>query len=334
MSISQPASLEPSPLAEGIAHVPVPPIPVSVPLGASHAMPLGGPLSAAEGVRLAVPAPARPAPTIGGLSRPAAARRRARHWPLWGHWPRALTMAALSGALLLCLSASAFAWTWATTPNTAGLGAWVRAQDARHGAPYTPLAQISPLVANALIAAEDERFYSHHGIDTIGLGRAAWDDLRSGQLSEGGSTLTAQLAKNAYLDGYDHSITLKVEDLVLALKVEARYDKPHILEMYLNLVYFGEGGYGIGQAAERYFGIAPPHLDLAQAALLAGLVRAPGMYDPWCHPDLAKARQGEVLTLMVADEYITPTEARAAASETFPFWAPGASRPGDTYCAS
>ncbi|HEY7778713.1 MAG TPA: biosynthetic peptidoglycan transglycosylase [Ktedonobacterales bacterium] len=248
--------------------------------------------------------------------------------------PRALAVPVVSAALLLSLCAIAFTWGWAATPTTAGLDAWVHAQDARHSASYTPLGHISPLVADALLAAEDERFYGHHGIDSLGLMRAAWDDLRSGHFTEGGSTLTAQLAKNAYLNGYDHTIPLKLEDLVLALKVEARYPKARILEMYLNLVYFGEGGYGIGQASERYFGTTPDHLDLAESALLAGLVRAPGMYDPWCHPDLAKLRQGEVLTLMVADGFTTPAQARAAADESFPFWAPGASRPGDTYCAS
>jgi penicillin-binding protein 1A len=188
-------------------------------------------------------------------------------------------------------------------------------------------------MARALVAGEDERFYQHHGIDVPGLLRAAWDNLRAWNLAEGGSTLTAQLAKNAYLRGYDHSIPLKLEDLLLAVKVEDRYSKDQILEMYLNLVYYGEGAYGIGEASQRYFGIAPPRLDLAQAALLAGLVQAPGRYDPWCHPVLARARQHEMLDRMQDDGYITAAQARAAALEAFSFWSPGATRPGDTYCA-
>jgi membrane peptidoglycan carboxypeptidase len=242
---------------------------------------------------------------------------------------------SMSGVTLaLLLLATALTWAWQVTPSTAGLQAWVRAQDATHRTPYTHLAAVSPWMARALVATEDQHFYQHHGIGTLGLMRAAWDDLRAWNFSEGGSTLTAQLAKNAYLHGYDHTITLKLKDLLLAVKVENRYGKNQILEMYLNLVYYGEGAYGIGAAAQRYFGITPAHLDLAQAALLAGMVQAPGMYDPWCHPGLARARQHEVLDRMQDDGYITAVQARAAARETFSFWEPGASRPGDSYCAA
>jgi membrane peptidoglycan carboxypeptidase len=183
------------------------------------------------------------------------------------------------------------------------------------------------------VAIEDERFYQHHGIDTIGLLRAAWDDLRAGSVVEGGSTLTAQLAKNTYLHNYDRTLPLKLEDLLLATKIESRYTKAQILEMYLNLVYFGQGAYGIGAASEHYFGVAPARLDAAQAALLAGMVRAPGLYNPWCHPDLARARQHDVLDHMVGAGYLTPAQARAARTETFAFWRPGVALPANAYCA-
>ena len=202
-----------------------------------------------------------------------------------------------------------------------------------HHTSFTPLPAISIQVQHALIAIEDERFYSHHGIDTIGLVRAAWVDLQAGRFVEGGSTLTAQLAKNAYLNGYDHTIPLKLEDLLLAVKVEHRYTKPQILAMYLNLVYFGEGAYGIQAAAQRYFHTSAARLDVAQSALLAGLVQAPGYFDPWCHPNQAQSRQLEVLARMLADGYITPAQLAQARAETFSFWQPHAKLPADRYCA-
>jgi penicillin-binding protein 1A len=247
---------------------------------------------------------------------------------------RILRWPVYSGICLLLLCAITTVWFWQTTPSTTDLNTWVRAQDTRHHEPYTPLAAISPWMIRALVTTEDEHFYSHHGIDVTGLARAAWDDLRAGRLVEGGSTLTAQLAKNAYMNDYDHTISLKLKDLVLAVKVENHYSKSEILEMYLNLVYFGQGAYGIGSAASRYFGITPAHLDLAQAALLAGLVQAPGLYNPWCHPALAHQRQLTVLGQMVAAGDITATQAHNAAGEMFAFWRPGATQPSDTYCAA
>lgn len=253
-------------------------------------------------------------------------RRRRLRW-----LARRALIVALVGAIL---AAGGLAWAWRATPTVVGLGAWVRGQDAAHHAPYTPLSQVSPLVSQALIAIEDNHFYQHHGIDTIGLLRAAWDDLRAGRIVEGGSTLTAQLAKNAYLGGYDRSLSLKAEDLLLAVKIERIYTKSQILEFYLNLVYFGEGAYGIGAAAQRYFGLPASRLDLAQAALVAGLVQAPGYYDPWCNPEAAQDRQRTVLARMLALGMITQAQDQAAQREQFAFWAPGASRPHDAYCAA
>ncbi|GEM_PF-1139350 len=253
---------------------------------------------------------------------------RRQRWLLWGQ--RALLI------VLACaiLAAGGLAWEWQTTPSVDGLMAYVRQQDRLHHTRYIPLAQISPWVGKALIAIEDERFYQHHGLDTIGLLRAAWDDLRAGKIVEGGSTLTAQLAKNAYLQDYDRPISLKLQDLTLALKIEQRYTKAQILEMYLNLVYFGEGAYGIAAAAHRYFGARANQLDPAQAALLAGLVQAPGYFDPWCHPEAAQDRQQVVIDHMVEQGALTQAQAHAARHEQFSFWAPGARRPHDAYCAA
>lgn len=236
--------------------------------------------------------------------------------------------------LVLIVGLACFTLAWNRAPSTATLDTWVRGQDTARSAPYTSIDAVSPNVVHALVATEDERFYQHHGIDTLGLMRALLTDIKHRRIVEGGSTLTAQLAKNAYLGGYDRTVRLKLEDLLLALKIEHRYSKSQILEMYLNLVYFGEGAYGIGSASQRYFGVAPAKLDVAQAALLAGLVQAPGMYDPWCHPGLARAKQQTVLTRMVADGYITPAQEKQALSEQFAFFASGATRPNDAYCVA
>jgi membrane peptidoglycan carboxypeptidase len=230
------------------------------------------------------------------------------------------------------LFATLFVTLWQSLPSTSNLEAWVSQQDAAHHVVYVPLSDVAPVMVQALVAAEDEHFFQHHGIDTSALLRAAWDDLRAGSLVEGGSTLTAQLAKNAYLGGHDHTIPLKIQDLMLALKIERNYSKSDILEMYLNLVYFGEGAYGIHAAAQRYFNVSPARLDLAQAALLAGLVQAPGYFDPWCHPHLAQDKQHAVLARMVADGYITSAESAAATREASTFWKPGMTQPADAYC--
>lgn len=257
-------------------------------------------------------------------------------WERLAHWAeahrRGLRRVAVGTMFLLTIALSGFVWAWNATPSVSGLGTFVRTQDARHGGTYTPLARISPWVGRALVSIEDEHFYQHHGIDTIGLLRAMWDDLRARRIVEGGSTLTEQLAKNAYLGGYDHTLPLKLEDMVLALKIEHQYSKGQILEFYLNLVYFGHGAFGVARASNIYFGVSPAHVDIAQAALLAGLVRAPSYYDPWCHPNAARMRQAVVLNQMLVDGYISPTQERAAAQEQQPFWTPGVPAPAGPAC--
>ncbi len=237
-------------------------------------------------------------------------------------WRRVLQVALLIVLVVAALLGGCLAWGWATTPSVDNLSALVHAQAQAHQAPYTPLARVSPLIQKALIVTEDESFYSNIGIDPVGLLRSAWDDLRAGQLVEGGSTITEQLAKVAYLNSNDHSLGLKLQDMALALKIEARYSKAQILEFYLNLVYFGQYAYGIGAATSRYFGLTPAQVDLAQAALLAGLIQAPSQYNPFCHPAAARSRQQQVLDRLLAERDITASQAAAAKAEVLPFWAP------------
>jgi membrane peptidoglycan carboxypeptidase len=266
-----------------------------------------------------VPAAAPWLVTWRGLARPA---------------PRVTRRSVVVSTALLALVLVAAIWAWVATPGIDGLRAHVRLEAARHHTAYTPLGAVAPVMRYALVASEDQRFYQHKGIDVFGIARALVDDARSGAFVEGGSTLTAQLAKNAYLHGHDHTIPLKLEDLVLALKVEQRYDKNGILEMYLNLTYYGEGAYGIGAAAQRYFGVSPAHLTLAQAAILASLVQAPGAHDPWCHPLAARAGQDEVLERMVRSGYITRAQATAALADRGAYAGPGGALPRDAYCGA
>ena len=187
-----------------------------------------------------------------------------------------------------------------------------------HGGTRVPLAQIPDQLSEALIAIEDERFYQHRGIDTQGLIRAVITDLYHHRALEGGSTLTQQLVKLLYLNSNDDGWR-KAQDLLLALKLEARFGKHTILENYFNAVYYGHGAYGIGQASQVYFHRVPGDLDLAQASMLAGLPQSPSYYDLFRNPCAARARQFNVLAQMAHDGYINQEQAAAAYAEPLGF---------------
>jgi penicillin-binding protein 1A len=187
-----------------------------------------------------------------------------------------------------------------------------------HGATRVPLVEVPSGLKNALIAIEDERFYQHHGIDTQGLVRALLADLYRRRALEGGSTLSQQLVKLLYMGGDDDGVR-KVENLLITVKIEARYSKAEILESYLNSVYFGHGAWGIGAASQIYFHRAPSQLDLARASMLAGLPQSPSYYDLYRNPCAARARQYAVLAQLVHDGYITQAQARAAYAEPIGF---------------
>lgn len=204
------------------------------------------------------------------------------------------------------------------TPPIDDLPRRVDAVLSAHGGRLVPLARIPDQLSEALIATEDERFYEHHGIDSQGLLRAFFADLYHRRPLEGGSTLSQQLVKNLYMDHSDDGWR-KPEDLVLALKLEARFGKHQILESYLNSVYFGHGAYGIGQAARVYFQMRPDELDLARASMLAGLPQSPSFYDLYHNPCAARARHFAVLAQMVHDGYISQDQAAAAYNESLGF---------------
>ena len=181
--------------------------------------------------------------------------------------------------------------------------------------------QLPDYVPNAVIAIEDRRFRSHFGVDPVGLARAVSRNLFAGDVVEGGSTLTQQLAKNMFLTP-ERSLKRKVQEVVLALWLETEYSKDQILEMYLNRVYFGSGAYGIDAAARRYFDRDATELTLPQAAMLAGVLPAPSRYSPNRNPDAARQRAALVLAAMVEEGYASAEEAggareRPAAASSF-----------------
>jgi penicillin-binding protein 1A len=176
------------------------------------------------------------------------------------------------------------------------------------------LDQMGPYAAKAVLAAEDRNFYSHGAVDPTSIARAAWIDVTSRGVNQGGSTITQQLVKIQLLTP-QRSITRKVREVVLAIALEQRYSKDQILTMYLNRVYFGHGAYGIGAAARTYFNKDAKNLTVAQAAFLAGLIQAPSLYDPVVRYQLAYEREQYVLGGMVATGALSKDEAEKASQE-------------------
>ncbi|MBV8536620.1 MAG: transglycosylase domain-containing protein, partial [Alphaproteobacteria bacterium] len=173
------------------------------------------------------------------------------------------------------------------------------------------LNQMSPWLPKAVIDTEDRRFYSHFGVDVIGLARAAFTNLRAGHIVQGGSTITQQLAKNVFLSP-ERSYGRKIQEVMLALWLEHKFTKAQILTIYLNRVYLGAGTYGVEAAAQRYFGKSARDLSPHESAVIAGLLKAPSRYSPLADPDRARARAHDVLLNLVETGDMTPQQAAAA----------------------
>src|SRR6516164_4803132 len=176
------------------------------------------------------------------------------------------------------------------------------------------LKDLPPYLPKAFIAIEDRRFYDHFGVDPVGLLRAAMANLLRRHVSQGGSTITQQLAKNLFLT-QERTVWRKLQELVLALWLERKLTKPEILELYLNRVYFGSGAYGVEAAAQRYFGKPAAQLKVAEAALLAGLVKSPSRLAPSRNPFGAERRAQAVLTAMAELGFISEAVAKAALAQ-------------------
>jgi len=250
------------------------------------------------------------------------ATRRARSW-LSG-FIRCSAFAALSGVAVIGLVAVYFiarmpdpglATLDDRPPNVTVLaedGAVIAERGLRRG--HIRLDAVPPYLVQAVLATEDRRFYTHFGIDPLGLIRASFRNVTAGAVVEGGSTITQQLAKNLFLSP-SRTITRKFEEAIYAVWLERRFSKDEILELYLNRVYFGAGTYGVEAASRRYFGKSSRYVTLPQAALLAGLLKAPSRYAPTRSVKRASARADEVLGNMVEAGFLSPEEAGRASRE-------------------
>ena len=248
---------------------------------------------------------------FGPVEPPSAPRRRTSRW----RW----FLRGLAAFLVLLIVA--IGWLAVTAPLSKSLeppnppSITLTADDgtpiARRGAllgPPVDAKDLPPHVVQAFLAIEDRRFYSHWGIDPHGVARAAWHNLRGGGVREGGSTITQQLAKNAFLDS-DRTAGRKIREAMIALWLEAWLTKNQILSRYLSNVYFGDNVYGLSAASKHYFGRKPEDLNIGQAAMLAGLVKAPSRLAPTGNLDGAQARERVVVNAMVAAHFLTQDEA-------------------------
>ena len=200
---------------------------------------------------------------------------------------------------------------WAATPSVSDAASRVAAHLRAHSAPALQGA-VPIKMADALIATENSRFYSTPGVDPISVLRAPFALLL--HRDQGGATLEQQLAKNLYEQG-SQGLTAQVAEGVLAVKLDASWSKAQILRMYLDDGYYGHGFYGLTSAARGYFGVQPAALTWSQASLLAGLFQAPSAYDPFRHPDVARARQEHVVNRLVAVGDLSRAEADRVLAE-------------------
>lgn len=231
-----------------------------------------------------------------------------------------LTKVLLVFALSLSLLTSVYLTVWARRTNVSTLRSSLEQttvvmddQGEEAGTLYaqkgtfTSLDNISASVKNAVISTEDQRFFNHHGFDPIGIGRAAVGYVMQGHIVGGGSTITQQLAKNAYLTA-DQSLTRKLKELFLAIEIEKNYSKDEILEMYLNNSYFGQGVWGVEDASKRFFNKHASELNIAEGATIAGILKAPSNYNPIDNYDKAISRRNVVLSLMAQTGAISEGE--------------------------
>lgn len=182
---------------------------------------------------------------------------------------------------------------------------------------FVPHYEIPDIIKKAFVAAEDVRFYKHPGVDIIGILRALYRDIKAGEIVEGGSTITQQLAKMLFLRP-ERSITRKIKEAILSIQIEKKYTKDEILGLYLNQAYFGNRAYGIAAAAETYFGKSFKELKPAEIALLASLPKAPSAYNPFKKPEIALKRRNIVLQKMLEEGVITKQQYDEAVKEPLP----------------
>lgn len=169
---------------------------------------------------------------------------------------------------------------------------------------YVKYNDINKDYINAVISVEDIRFFDHRGVDIISIGRAIFVDIKNMNFTEGGSTITQQLAKNIYFN-QKKEITRKIAEIFMAKDIEKNYSKEEIFELYVNTIYYGDGYYSLYDASKGYFGKEPKEMNLYEETLLAGIPNAPSVYSPTVNPDLSKQRQKQVIYKMLKNNYIT-----------------------------
>ncbi|MBR2519868.1 MAG: transglycosylase domain-containing protein [Selenomonadaceae bacterium] len=179
---------------------------------------------------------------------------------------------------------------------------------------YVTIDKMPFLLCQAVVSVEDQRFYTHKGFDIFGIARAVLVNVEAGEIQEGASTITQQTVKNLFLTS-EQTFTRKAEELILSMNMEKDFKKDKILEIYLNVIYFGSNFYGIYEASHGYFGKEPADLTIAECAMLAGLPNAPSLYSPYVDFRLAKKRQLVVIDAMEKMGVISKTEAESARIE-------------------
>ena len=182
-----------------------------------------------------------------------------------------------------------------------------RIEDIRKDENFTPLSQIPEIYKDAVVSVEDSRFYKHSGIDIVALIRATFANLKEKDFVQGGSTISQQFAKNL-LFSHKQSLSRKIAELFATYNIEKNYEKDEILELYINVIYYGDGYYNIREATLGYFGKEPMDLSDYEATLLAGIPNAPSIYAPTKNLELAQKRQDKVLECMVEEKVITEEE--------------------------
>jgi penicillin-binding protein 1A len=230
---------------------------------------------------------------------------------LWWHRHPWLRRILLTLVTLLLVAVLGFIALWNLTPGVSDAKTRTAEIVAEHGG-ITDAGSPPQKVSQAIVATEDSRFYSHHGLDPQSLARGMYTLVTQGKLE--GATLDAQLAKLLYAG--DHSgAWWTTQEAMLAVKLDDKYSKREILAMYLDAAYFGHNAWGVEKASQVYFGVAPDQLSWGQASLLAGLVNAPTAYDPTAHLALARSRQRHVLDRLVATHVLTPAQANVVFAE-------------------
>jgi len=243
-----------------------------------------------------------------------------KRWKRMAYWA---VVAGTWGLIVLGIGAAYIAWDLpdvdeaiaATRKPTVRVVTRSGVELARRGDRYgaaVRLKELPPELPHAILATEDRRFYDHWGVDPIGIARAMWVNLRAGGIRQGGSTLTQQAAKNLFLSP-ERTLKRKLQEVVLALWLEAKFSKDDILTIYLNRVYFGQGVYGVEAAAQFYFSVHARDMTAYEAALLAGMLKGPNKYNPMINPKLAKARTEVVLANMVAAGYLSAADRKTIA---------------------